>query len=88
IDIDDDEVEINFLEKSGKYGKTFKMQSRKDKLWIKKANLLTILEKEQSPAGKSKRLDKTYQIDKSEKYGKGRKGFQNDQIDTKKNVCL
>ncbi|KAL3842294.1 hypothetical protein ACJMK2_020324 [Sinanodonta woodiana] len=55
IDIDDDEVEIIFfLEKSGKYGKAFKMPSREDKLWIKREKLLTILENEPRPAGKSK----------------------------------
>ncbi|KAL3862416.1 hypothetical protein ACJMK2_008382 [Sinanodonta woodiana] len=54
IDIDDDEVEIQILEKSGKYGKAFKMPSKEDKLWIKREKLLTILEKELRPAGKSK----------------------------------
>ncbi|KAL3859870.1 hypothetical protein ACJMK2_010059 [Sinanodonta woodiana] len=54
IDIDDDEVEIQFLEKSGKYCKAFKMPSREDKLWIKREKLLTILEKEPIPAIKSK----------------------------------
>ncbi|KAK3579670.1 hypothetical protein CHS0354_036901 [Potamilus streckersoni] len=66
IDIDDDEVEINFLEKSGKYGKAFKMSSREDKLWIKREKRLTILEKEPRPAEKSKRLEKTYLMEKSE----------------------
>ena len=42
------------------------MPSREDKLRIKREKLLTMLEKEPRPAGKSKRLDKTYLIDKSE----------------------
>ncbi|KAL3861743.1 hypothetical protein ACJMK2_007766 [Sinanodonta woodiana] len=56
IDIDDDEVEPNFLEKSGKYGKAFNIPSREDKLWIKREILLTILEKEPRPVGKAQKI--------------------------------
>ncbi|KAL3878189.1 hypothetical protein ACJMK2_030557 [Sinanodonta woodiana] len=43
-----------FLEKSGKYGKAFKMTSWEEKLCIKREKLLTILAHEPRPAGKSK----------------------------------
>lgn len=66
VDTGDDEVEINFLAKSGKYGKAFKMPSREDKIWIERKNVLTILEKEPRSVGKSKRLDKMFQINRSE----------------------
>lgn len=80
VDTGDDEVEINFLAKSGKYGKAFKMPSREDKIWIERKNLLTILETEARSVGKSKRLNKMFQINRSD-IERTEKSIQYDQID-------
>jgi hypothetical protein len=56
---DDNEVEVNFLEKSGKYGKEYKWPTRPDKIWIPKTDILTVLQ-EPRPVGKTKRM---YQMD-------------------------
>jgi hypothetical protein len=51
----DNEVEENFLEKSGKYGKAYKWPTRPDKIWIPRTDILTVLQ-EPRPAGKTKRM--------------------------------
>jgi hypothetical protein len=42
------------------------MPSREDKIWIERKNVLTILETEARSVGKSKRLNKMFQINRSD----------------------
>ena len=62
VDNDDNEVEVNFLEKSGKYGKAYKWPTRPDKIWIPRTDILTVLQ-EPRPVGKTKRM---YQMDQTD----------------------
>ena len=62
IDSEDDEVEINFLEKSGKNGKVFKIPSKEDKILIDRSEILTVLQNQPMAIGRSKRFNKTFQI--------------------------
>jgi hypothetical protein len=48
VDKDDNEVEVNFLEKSGKYGKEYKWPTRPDKIWIPRTDILTVLQEPRS----------------------------------------
>jgi hypothetical protein len=55
VDNDDNEVEVNFLERSGKYGKVYQWPTRPDKIWIPRTDILTILQ-EPRPVGKTKHM--------------------------------
>ena len=62
VDNDDNEVEVNFLERSGKYGKVYQWPTRPDKIWIPRTDILTVLQ-EPRPAGKTKHM---YQMDQTD----------------------
>ncbi|CAC5387897.1 unnamed protein product [Mytilus coruscus] len=55
IDEEEIDVEINFLEKAGKYGKAFKWPQTRDQICIQKNKIHTVL-KEPRTVGKSKRI--------------------------------
>jgi hypothetical protein len=56
------------------------MPSREDKIWIERKNVLTMLETEARSVGKSKRLNKMFQINRSD-IERTEKNIQYDQID-------
>jgi hypothetical protein len=59
--IEDDEVEINFMQQAGKVTNRFKWPSIKDEIWLPVRNILSVVPDPQ-PSGKTKRL---YEVNNS-----------------------
>lgn len=57
IEIDEEDALINFMCNAGKYADAFKWPTREDEIWVKRTNILTILD-EPKPHGKTKRIFK------------------------------
>ena len=62
----DNEFEVNFLTKSGKYGKYKWPTPDRDEIWRARKHILTVLQHEPRPTGKTKRTVGTYEIDQRE----------------------
>ena len=43
-EVDDDDCQINFLVKAGKYGNAYKFHINRDEIWVEKADILLVLQ--------------------------------------------